>query len=112
MQPRLNTKGKSEDKQEEPEAGDSDRKRSTMSTTRSPSQPDVQMGCLAVAEEDSQKPVSPSAISNQRCVRFPFVSPLHRVSIVWRYVRLLPRHSTKVLTIEKLTCGLATLICC
>jgi hypothetical protein len=112
MQPRLNTKGKSEDQQEEPETGDSDDRKSSTISTRSPSQPDKQMGCLAVTEDNSQKPVSPSAISNQRCVRFPFVSPLNRVSIVWMYVRLLPRHGTKVLTIEKLTCGLATLICC
>lgn len=71
---RLNTNGKSGDQSEEVDDNESDRKSSTVSTIRSTSQPDIQMGCLGAAEEDRQKPASPSSIANQRCVYLLFVS--------------------------------------
>lgn len=74
MQPRLNTKGKSDDESEEREVEEVDQRSSTVSTVRSPSQPDIEMGSLGVGEDDSQKPTSPSSVANQRCVYLLFVS--------------------------------------
>lgn len=73
MQPRLNTNTKSDDQPEILQADELGRKNNTVSTIHSQSQPDVQMGCVGVAEEERQKPTSPSSLANQRCVHLLFV---------------------------------------
>jgi hypothetical protein len=75
VQPRLNTKSRSEDQAEEMEIDDeSARKGSTVSTIRSPSQPDIQVGNLGLRDDEQQNASSPSSIANQRCVYFQFVT--------------------------------------
>ncbi|KAF7509821.1 hypothetical protein GJ744_007332 [Endocarpon pusillum] len=64
-QPRLNTNTKSDDQPELLQADELGRKSSTVSTIRCNSQPDIQMGCVGAAEEDGQKPTSPSSLANQ-----------------------------------------------
>lgn len=73
MQPRLNTNPKSDDQPEVWQADALGRKSSTVSTIRCNSQPDIQMGSVGAAEEDRQKPTSPSSPANQRYVYFLFV---------------------------------------
>jgi hypothetical protein len=74
MQPRLNTKSKSDDQAEVFGVEEPARKSSVVSTLRSPSQPDVRMVSLSATEEERQKPASPSSIANQRCAGLLFVS--------------------------------------
>jgi hypothetical protein len=65
---RLNTSSRSGDQAEDDDDDESDRKSSTVSTIRSNSQSDIQMGLLGAAEDDRQNAASPSSFANQRCV--------------------------------------------
>jgi hypothetical protein len=73
-QPRLNTKNVSGDQLQDRDSEELDRKSSTVSTVRSPSEPDIHMENLGATEKDRQKATSPSSIANQRCVDLSFVS--------------------------------------
>ncbi len=71
MQPSLNTNIMSDD---QPEFfADLGRKSNTISTSRSQSQPDIEMGCVGATEEERQNPASPSSLANQRWVHLLLV---------------------------------------
>jgi len=108
---RLNTSSKSGDLAEDDDDDELDRKSSTVSTIRSNSQSDIQMGFLGAAEDDRQNATSPSSIANQTYVYFLFVSAYTTLDRLHLHVTLLLRHGTKDWTIENLTCSLATVIC-
>ena len=74
MQPKLNTRSRSEDQPEQLDIHESNQKSNRASTIHSPSQPEVQRGCLSAADEDRQKTASPSTMANQRCVYLLFVN--------------------------------------
>jgi hypothetical protein len=107
---RLNTSSKSGDLADD-EDDESDRKSSMVSTIRSNSQSDIQMGFLGAAEDDRQNATSPSFIANQRYVSLLFVSAYTTLDRLHFHVTLLLRHGTKDWTIENLACSLATMIC-
>ena len=73
MHPRLNTNTVSDDQPEFLQADDLCRKSNTVSTSRSKLQADTHMGCVGAAEEERQKPTSPSSLANQRWVRLLLV---------------------------------------